>query len=534
MKSALNNIVEVKTSVKVALYVRVSTEDQAREGFSLKAQKDLLRKYAKDKSYEIVKEYEDGGFSGTIYERPALQELLQDARDAKFNMLLVYKFDRFFRKNKYFLNVIDELEGLGVTIRSVTEPFDSSTHYGKFMLSVFGGLAELERNTIIERSRLGRQRRYREGYYSGATPTKYGYSYVKKRKKIRISEQEAEVVRFIFNEYIKPDSSLVKVTRKLRELGYKTKSGRPFESDRVHDILRSSIYTGTWYANQFSADKELQKRENWIAIKVPKIIDQPVFDAAQQLLEQRRTYVRREMKYDYLLQGMITCGSCGCTVKGTADKQMTVKNGKRYGPYLKLYYRCTHFMKNILQKKISCSLRYVQALVLEKVVWKKIEDILENPGLVAEAIESKQGLKEKDRQHFTKELLKAESRLKRLDTEEQRLIEAYRHSVITLQQLQNQLRDVKTTREDLKRMAEELQLKVNSSDPKQDVTQAVDYIAKVKKGIGKFSFETKRKSLQLLNTKIILNINGIADLFLTLPKATTFSSLLSASSTYWP
>lgn len=520
---------------RAAFYTRVSTEDQAREGFSLKAQKDLLQKYARDHSYEIAQEYEDGGFSGTICDRPALQQLLSDARQGKFNVLLVYKFDRFFRKNKFFLNAIDELEELGVTIRSVTEPFDSSTHYGKFMLSVFGGLAELERNTIIERSRMGRQRRYREGYYSGATPTKYGYTYNKESKKLEVNEQEAQVVRFIYKEYTKPDSSLVKVARKLRKLGYKTKSGRRFETDRVHDILRSSIYTGTWYANQYSDDKELQKEENWIAIKVPPIIDEHFFETAQQLLGQRRTYVRREMKYDYLLQGMITCGSCGCTVKGTADKQTMVKNGKKYGPYLKLYYRCSHFVKNTLEKKIRCSLRYVQAKILEKLVWKKIEAILENPGLIAKAVESKNSLKTRDKEIIIKELNKTKRRLSKLDGEEQRLIEAYRYKILSMEQLKQQLDDIKNKRQDLQQSQEELQLRLDSFNAKEDVNQAIDYISKVKEGIKKFSFDTRRKTLQLLNTKLILNINGIVDLFLTLPKIVpkSFSSLLSAGHISW-
>ena len=525
----------VKQNIRAAIYTRVSTEDQAREGFSLEAQKDLLRKYAKQNSFEITEEYEDGGFSGTVMERPALQQLLNDARDRRFSILLVYKFDRFFRKNKFFLNTLDELEGLGVSIRSATEPFDSSTPTGKFMLNMIGGVAEWERNTIVERSKMGRQRRYKEGYYAGSPEkkTKFGYDYDKESGKLVINEKEAEVVRFIFNEYVKADSSIVKVAKKLRKNGHKTKTGLDFEPDRIQEILRNEMYTGRWFANHCSNDKELKKKENWISIDVPRIISDDLFDSTQKTLEQRRTYKRREMKYDYLLQGMISCGDCGCAVKGTADKQKSVKNGKKYGPYLTFYYRCTHFVKNRMEKKISCNLRYVKAKILEKLVWGKFEEILNNPSLIEQAVKDKSQLKTKERNKLLKELGKEENRLLKLKKEEQRLIEAYQHEVLTMEQIKVQLEQIKNTRSEIENTREEIKLRLESINSKTDIKNAVSYISKVAKGVGKFNFTTKRRLLQLLNTKLILNINGIVDLFFILPKNPDFSSHLSARPMSW-
>jgi site-specific DNA recombinase len=146
--------------IKVALYSRVSTEEQ-KENFSLAAQLELLRKHASDSKFEVFDEYVDDGFSGTSFERPQFQRLMDDSRQDKFQLILVYRVDRFFRNNKDLLNTVDELQGCGVSVRSITEPFDTSNYLGKFVLSLFGSIAELERNTFMERSKMGKLRRAR-------------------------------------------------------------------------------------------------------------------------------------------------------------------------------------------------------------------------------------------------------------------------------------------------------------------------------------------------------------------------------------
>ena len=502
--------------IRVALYSRVSTEEQT-DNFSLGAQGDLLKKHAKDNRYDIYEEYVDGGYSGASYERPAFQKLLKDARERRFDLVLVYRLDRFFRSNKDLLNVVDELASFDVNIKSITEPFDTTNYLGKFILSLFGSIAELERSTFIERSKAGRLRRYREGYYSGSTPCKYGYDYNKEKKVLEINEKEAEVVRLVFKLYNEPDSSLLKVARNIRKLGCRTKTGKSFVAETVHDIIKSQMYTGVWHANKHGK-KKLKPRDEWIEVKVPKIIEKEEFEHSQRLLKQRRNYSRRNVKYDYLLQGFLSCGDCGCTVAGTADTKQYVKKGKKYGPYNKLYYRCTHFYKNTLKKTVKCGLKYVQAELLEKAVWDKISEVLNKPKLVEEALNSKAEIVGGDKKSFEKELLGINKHMLSLVGEENRIIEAYRHNVISMEQLNVQLKDIKQAKENFSRTSAEIQMKLNGVTSKEDVQKASDYLYKVKSGIKKFNFDTKRKLLKLLNARIKVNINGIADIFLTIPK----------------
>ncbi len=506
-----------KVDIPVALYTRVSTEEQ-KENFSLAAQLELLRKYASDNGYLVFDEYVDGGYSGTSYDRPAFQKLLDDANKRKFKIVLVYKLDRFFRNNRALLTVADDLEKNGVGIKSITEPFDTSNHLGKFILSLFGSLAQLERDTFMERSKLGRLRRAREGYYSGTNPTKFGYIYNPETRKLEIHEKEAEAIKLVFRIYNEPDSSLVKVAKRLNEMGYKTKEGNTFTSDGIHDVVRDPIYTGRWYANRYGRKGKLKPREEWIEVQVPALISLAIFDKTQELLIARRNYTVRNVKYQYLLQGMVKCGDCGNSVSGTADRQFQVRNGKKYGPYFKLYYRCTHFVKNVYEKKVKCRLRYMQGERLETVVWNEVEKILEDPSLIAQAVDFEKEHGGQQKKQLDKELAKIELRQNSIQTEEQRILEAYRHNIITIAQLENEMNKIKEDREILKNKHNELSNLLAVQNNKIDIDEVIMCVKKVREGLQKFTYEAKKNILNFFQARIVAHITGIIDLFLTFPK----------------
>ena len=137
--------------MKASIYIRVSTEDQAKEGYSLEVQREYLESFAKREKYEIFKVYCDDGISAYSTRREALQQLLKDAKNKKFDFVLVYKIDRFSRNLKDLLNLVDELSSYGIGFKSATEPFDTTTSAGKLMFQQLGSFAEFERNRIAER-----------------------------------------------------------------------------------------------------------------------------------------------------------------------------------------------------------------------------------------------------------------------------------------------------------------------------------------------------------------------------------------------
>jgi len=174
----------------VVIYLRVSTEDQAKEGYSLEVQGEYFEAFAKRKGFNIFRTYQDDGISGYSTERPALKELLKDAKEKKFDLVLVYKLDRFSRNLKDLLNLVDELSSYGVGFKSATETFDTTKSAGKLMFQQLGSFAEFERNRIAERVFRGMVKSVQQGNWQEARYAPYGYKYSKGRKLSEIDEKE--------------------------------------------------------------------------------------------------------------------------------------------------------------------------------------------------------------------------------------------------------------------------------------------------------------------------------------------------------
>ena len=153
--------------MRVALYARVSTEEQATEGYSIDGQIATLTDDCKRKNFQIYKIYKDEGYSGKSTKRPALQELLQDCKFGLFDMVMVWRISRISRKQLDFLSIIDEFERQNVIFYSHTENIDASTPSGKAMLQMMGTFAELERNQIIENVKMAMTQRAKEGKWNG-------------------------------------------------------------------------------------------------------------------------------------------------------------------------------------------------------------------------------------------------------------------------------------------------------------------------------------------------------------------------------
>ncbi len=181
--------------MKIVIYIRVSTEDQAREGYSLEVQREYLESFAKREGHEVFKVYCDDGISAYSIRRPALQELLQDAKVKKFELVLVHKIDRFSRNLKDLLNLADELSSYSVGFKSATEPFDTTTSVGKLMFQQLGSFAEFERNRIAERVFPGMLKGVQQGNWQGARYSPYGYRYNKANKLLEIDELEAKLFK---------------------------------------------------------------------------------------------------------------------------------------------------------------------------------------------------------------------------------------------------------------------------------------------------------------------------------------------------
>ncbi|MYL41244.1 recombinase family protein [Virgibacillus salexigens] len=232
------------------IYARVSTEEQASEGYSIEAQKKLLYDYAKQRNIQIIDEYIDEGRSGkSIDVRPEMQRLLKNVRNNRFDVVITYKLDRLARKTRDSLEIIETLEDHNVQLMIYSENFDTTTLQGKMMYTLFSSFAEMERGQIVERVKMGMNQRAMEGKWNGGIVL--GYDVI--NKELVVNEDEAVIVKEIFLLASK-GHGYKKITYEMNKREYKTKKNKNFSIATVKGILENPVYTGKIRFNQ---------HENW-------------------------------------------------------------------------------------------------------------------------------------------------------------------------------------------------------------------------------------------------------------------------------
>ncbi len=199
------------TKPLAAIYVRVSTQEQAQQGFSLNAQQESLENYAKALGYEIFKIYRDEGKSAKdLKHRPEMMQMLEDAEKKKFSAIFIYKLDRFSRSLKDLILTIDKLKDWNVDFVSLQDKIETASASGKLMFHIISAFAEFERNIIGDRTIFGMERKAKEGGFITKAPR--GYRLVD--KKLLIDEEQAQEVKKIFNEFLNNEISLTQLGKK--------------------------------------------------------------------------------------------------------------------------------------------------------------------------------------------------------------------------------------------------------------------------------------------------------------------------------
>ncbi len=237
-----------------AIYIRVSTQDQAQHGFSLDAQQDSLQNYAKALGYEIYKLYRDEGKSAKDLKRPEMINLLRDAEAKKFQAIFIYKLDRFSRSLKDLILTIDKLKELNIDFISLQDKIETASASGKLMFQIIGAFAEFERNIIGDRTKFGMEKKAREGGFITKAPK--GYKLFD--KKLLVDDEESKKVKIIFEEFLNSDISLTQLAKK----NNMTTSG-------IKKLLSNSTYLGkVKFANKESQGQHVPIIERDIFVKV--------------------------------------------------------------------------------------------------------------------------------------------------------------------------------------------------------------------------------------------------------------------------
>ncbi len=350
--------------MRVAMYIRIST-DEARQPFSLEAQETKLRAYIESQeNWELVTVVPEQA-SGATIDRPKLAKLLASARAGRFDLVLVYRVDRFSRSVRGLAHLLDELDSAGVAFRSATEPFDTTTPAGRMMVQMLAVFAEFERATIIDRVINGMERKAARGEWCGGSRP-YGYLVDPTSGKLAVKEDEAPIPPRIFDTYVHQRVGAKEIATQLNEHGYRTKNGRPWSRDAVLTVLRNRAYLG-----------EVFFREVYYPDSHPLLVDPDLFATAQEILQARgEDHTKRAgNSSDYLMSGRITCPLCDKHYLGNA----ATGNKYRYR-----YYTC---YSRLRYGKKTCSADRLPADQLEEAVVQALLDTYERSDLVEEAIQ---------------------------------------------------------------------------------------------------------------------------------------------------
>lgn len=192
-----------------AIYVRVSTQDQAQHGFSLDAQQETLLNYAKAIGYDLFRIYRDEGKSAKDLNRPEMQQMLSDAKEGKFSAIFIYKLDRFSRSLKDLILTIDQLKEWGIDFVSLSDKIETASASGKLMFHIISAFAEFERNIIGDRTKFGMERRAKEGGFITKAPLGYKMFH----KQLIIDPLNMDKVREIFKKFCDSEISLSQLAR---------------------------------------------------------------------------------------------------------------------------------------------------------------------------------------------------------------------------------------------------------------------------------------------------------------------------------
>lgn len=422
---------------KIAIYTRVSTIEQAETGYSIEEQEKLLRQYSNKNYYEIYNVYSDRGISGkNIKDRPALKQLLKDAEEKKFDMVMVWKINRISRKLSDVLKIVDIFDSKNISFKSYSEPFETNTPAGKMQFQMMALIGEFERGTISQNVKLGMNARAREGRWCGNILLGYDLEQIKgsenkKRKDttLVINKEEAEVVRFIFNKYANECKGYKAITNQINKLGYKTKRGNPFSVGSIKDILTNPTYIGKIRYN-VKQDWNEKRRKNINPEPIivdgihEAIIDMETWDKIQAIMETKQGKPARIHAGEFPLTGILKCPKCGAGMVIMRTSRKRVDGTK----HRLAYYACGNWKNKGTAVCNSNSIRVEKA---NDYVFGKLAELLSNEKMV-KAIVANVNTKRKNKvDPSKKQLVKLDAELAKLDVKKKKIFELYEEDIIT-------------------------------------------------------------------------------------------------------
>lgn len=498
-------------SKKVAIYCRVSTTEQAEEGYSIDEQNIKIREYCEREGHEIYNLYEDRGISGkNITNRPGIKQLLQDATENKFDLVIVWKLNRISRKLLDILNIVELLNKHNIAFRSLTENFETETPSGKLQLNIMGAIGEFERETIAENVKMGLLARAKEGRWNGGVVL--GYDLVelnnegKKRKNtvLKINEKEANTVRRIFELYSQGHGYKAVVNRINKE-GHKTKRNGEFAVSTVKEILQNPVYIGKIRYN-VRQDWSKKRRNNINANPIlsdgihEPIIDVETWNKVQVILKERSKKHNKVYDCEFPLTGILKCPVCGAgmTINRSTAKR---KDGTRR---INEYYSCGNW-KN--KGTAVCNSNSIRVEVADEYVLNKIMEVINDETILKKVVDNINQNKSTKLKPILEQLEQINKEIEKLTSKKNKNIELFEDGIIDKSDLSTRVKSINDDIEKIKyreqELKQDLQLAEGDPIPFEIVNEVMQRFKEV---FFEMSTSQQRKQLiHLLVSKITIN-----------------------------
>lgn len=472
-------------NLTVGIYCRVSTQEQAREGYSIGEQEERLKNLCKAKDWIVRDVYVDGGYSGGSMDRPALKRLLADINKKKIDTVLVYKLDRLSRSQKDTLYLIEDIFiKQNIRFYSMTENLDTSTAFGRAMIGILSAFAQLEREQIRERSMMGKHARAKEGYFHGGGFAPIGYKYEGKR--LIVDEYEFMQIRMIADLFVKEKQPIHAIASIMNERGYRHTSGKIWKQNSIRSCLFTPLYAG-----YISSRGELFEGKH-----IP-VFTEEEFEEIQK--EKRRRdltnpYLNNPnpFKHTSILGGLLFCGNCGARYycKHSGQHKTTKESYK--------FYMC--YSRGKTSKKMvrdpNCKNPNFAVEKLDKMILDEIKKLSFDHGLIDEIIDAAPITDER------KQISLVEERINEIDITVSRLVDIFASGKINMSDTLEKIDRLNEEKDSL--LIQLDQLTDESTPPELDSIEAANIADLIVERIEKADTEELRGLVSALIEKIVI------------------------------
>ncbi|AWI43320.1 recombinase RecB [Staphylococcus nepalensis] len=459
---------------RIGAYIRVSTERQV-EGYSVDGQITQIEQFCQFNGYDLVDIYADRGISGKSMNRPALQRMLQDAKNGKLDCVIVYKINRLARNTSNLLTIVEELHRQNVEFFSLSERMEVKNSTGKLLLNILASFSEFERNTILDNIYTGQHQRALEGYYQGNLPL--GYNNIPDNKKeLIINQHEANIVKYIFESYAK-GHGYRKIANALNHKGYVTKKGNPFSISAVTYILSNPFYIGKIQFAKYKDwnDKRRKGLNDKPVIAEGKhtpIISQSLWDKVQARKKQVSEKPQVHGKGTNILTGLISCPQCSAPMSAS-NTTNTLKNGTKKRIR---YYSCSNFRNK--GSKV-CSANSVRADVIEKYVMDQILEIVKSNKVLKQVVERVNQENQVDVAALNHDIAYKQQQFDEINTKLKNLIQTIEDNPDLASTLKPTIHQYETQLNDITNQMNQLKQQQNQEKPSYDTKQIAALLQRI-------------------------------------------------------